>query len=110
MMSPYVMPGIRYVANVSTPQYVTQRILDHFETDLIEVRRRSRKRNVVTIRAIMCHYLYHKCNWSLQNVADFLRPAISNHTTVIHALRLVQDQISLNNDNEISMHIKNIGL
>jgi chromosomal replication initiation ATPase DnaA len=110
MMSPYVMPGIRYVAKVITPEYITQRILDHFETDIIQVRRRSRKRTVVTIRAILCHYLYHKCNWSLQDVADFLRPAISNHTTVIHALRFVQDQLSLGHDNEIAEHIKNIGL
>jgi chromosomal replication initiation ATPase DnaA len=110
MMSPYVIPGIRYVAKVVTPEYIVQRVTDYFETDLIEIRRRSRKRTVVTIRAILCYYLYHKCNWSLQDVANFLRPAISNHTTVIHALRLVQDQLSIDNDNEISIHIKQIGL
>lgn len=110
MMSPYIIPGIRFVGKVVTPEYITQRILDHFETDIIEVRRRSRKRTVVTIRAILCHYLYKKCNWTLQDIADFLRPAISNHTTVIHAIRFVDDQLSLENDNEIIQHIKNIGL
>ncbi len=110
MMSPYIIPGIRFVAKVATPEYIVQRVTDYFETDLIEIRRRSRKRTVVNQRAIICYYLYKKCNWTLQDIADFLRPAISNHTTVIHAIRFVDDQLSLENDNEIIQHIKNIGL
>jgi chromosomal replication initiation ATPase DnaA len=110
MMSPYVMPGVKYVHSVTTPQYMVSRILDHFEMKLDAVRVRRRDRKYVTVRAIMAWHLYHKCRWSLQDVADYLRPAITDHTTVIHALRFVQDQLSLGHDNEIAEHIKNIGL
>lgn len=109
-MSPYVMPGVKYVRSVTTPQYIVSRILDHFEMTLDQVRVKRRDRKYITVRAILCWYLYHKCRWSLQNVADYLSPAITNHTTVIHALRFVQDQLSLGHDNEIAQHIKNIGL
>lgn len=109
-MSPYVMPGVKYVHSVTTPQYMVTRILDHFEMKLDAVRVRRRDRKYVTVRAIMAWHLYHKCRWSLQDVADYLKPAITDHTTVIHALRFVQDQLSLGHDNEIAEHIKNIGL
>jgi chromosomal replication initiation ATPase DnaA len=110
MMSPYVIPGVKYVHSVTTPQYMVTRILDHFEMKLDAVRVRRRDRKYVTVRAIMAWHLYHKCRWSLQDVADYLKPAITDHTTVIHALRFVQDQLSLGHDNEIAEHIKNIGL
>lgn len=110
MMSPYVMPGVKYVHSVTTPQYMVSRILDHFEMKLDAVRVRRRDRKYVTVRAVICWHLYHKCRWSLQDVADYLKPAITDHTTVIHALRFVQDQLSLGDDNEIAEHIKNIGL
>lgn len=109
-MSPYVMPGVKYVRSVTTPQYIVTRILDHFEMTLDQVRVKRRDRKYITVRAILCWYLYHKCRWSLQNVADYLSPAITNHTTVINALKLVQNQLSLGHDNEIAEHIKNIGL
>lgn len=109
-MSPYVMPGVKYVYSVTTPQYIVSRILDHFEMTLDQVRVKRRDRKYVTVRAVMAWHLYHKCKWSLQDVADYLRPAITDHTTVIHALRFVQDQLSLGDDNDIAQHIKNIGL
>jgi chromosomal replication initiation ATPase DnaA len=109
-MSPYVMPGVKYVHSVTTPQYMVTRILDHFEMKLDAVRVRRRDRKYVTVRAVIAWHLYHKCRWSLQDVADYLRPAITDHNTVSHALRFIQDQLSLGHDNEIAEHIKNIGL
>lgn len=109
-ISPYVIPGIRYVHKVNTPDYVVNRVLDYFKTDLAQLRVRRRDRKYVNMRAVLCWYLYHKCRWSLKDTADYLNPAISNHTTVRHALRFVQDQLSLGDDNEIAQHIKNIGL
>lgn len=109
-ISPYVIPGIRYVHSVTTPQYIVSRIVEHFDMTLEQVRIKRRNRKYVNVRAIIAWHLYHKCRWSLQEVANFLNPAIKDHSTVIHALRFVQDQLSLGDDNEIAQHIKNIGL
>jgi chromosomal replication initiation ATPase DnaA len=110
MVSPYVLPGIRESARLNTSEYVIQRVLTYFNCDIKTLRVRRRDRDIVVIRSILAYYLYYRCHWKLKDVAAFFRPGINHHTTVIHALRGVEDQLSLKNDNEISMHMKNIGL
>jgi chromosomal replication initiation ATPase DnaA len=64
----------------------------------------------VAIRSILSYYLYNKCNWKLKEIGAFFSPGIKHHTTIIHAIRNVEDQLSLRVDNELKTHIKNIGL
>jgi chromosomal replication initiation ATPase DnaA len=110
MVSPYVLPGIRESARLNTSEYVIQRVLTYFDCDIKRLRLRRRDRDIVVIRSILAYYLYYRCHWKLKDIGIFFSPGIKHHTTVIHALRGVEDQLSLKNDNEISMHMKNIGL
>ena len=110
MVSPYVLPGIRVSARLNTSEYVIQRVLTYFDCDIKRLRLRRRDREIVVIRSILAYYLYYRCHWKLKDIGAFFAPGIKHHTTVIHALRGVEDQLSLKNDNEISMHMKNIGL
>jgi chromosomal replication initiation ATPase DnaA len=110
MVSLYVLPGIRESARLNTAEYVTQRVLTYFKSDMKVLRARRRDRDVIIMRSILAYYLYYKCNWRLKDIVDFFKPGVTHHTTVIHSLRGVEDQLSLKNDNEISMHMKNIGL
>jgi chromosomal replication initiation ATPase DnaA len=110
MVSPYVLPGIRESARLNTSEYVIQRVLTYFNCDIKTLRVRRRDRDIVVIRSILAYYLYYRCHWKLKDIGKFFSPGINHHTTVIHALRGVEDQLSLKNDNEIAVHMKNIGL
>ena len=110
MISPYVLPGIRESARLNTAEYVTQRVLKYFNSDLKSLRARRRDREIIVMRSILAYHLYYKCNWRLKEIVEFFKPGVTHHTTVIHALRGVEDQLSLKNDNEIAIHMKNLGL
>ena len=110
MVSPYVLPGIRESARINTSEYVIQRVLTYFKCDIKALRVRRRDREIVVIRSILAYYLYYRCHWKLKDIGAFFAPGIKHHTTIIHALRGVEDQLSLKNDNEIIQHMKNIGL
>jgi chromosomal replication initiation ATPase DnaA len=110
MVSPYVLPGIRESARLNTSEYVIQRVLTYFKCDITKLRVRRRDRDIVVIRSILSYYLYNKCNWKLKDIGAFFAPGIKHHTTIIHAMRNVEDQLSLKVDNEVKTHIKNIGL
>ena len=110
MISPYVIPGIRESARLNTAEYVTQRVLTYFKADIKSLRARRRDREIIVMRSILAYYLYYKCNWKLKEIVIFFKPGITHHTSVIHALLGVEDQLSLKNDNEIAVHMKNIGL
>lgn len=110
MISPYVIPGIRESAKLNAAEYVTQRVLTYFKSDIKSLRARRRDREIIIMRSILAYHLYYRCNWRLKEIVEFFKPGVTHHTTVIHSLRQVEDQLSLKNDNEISVHMKNIGL
>jgi hypothetical protein len=110
MVSPYVLPGIRESARLNTSEYVIHRVLTYFKCDIKTLRVRRRDRDIVVIRSILAYYLYNKCNWKLKDIGAFFSPGIKHHTTIIHAMRNVENQLSLKVDNEVKTHIKNIGL
>jgi len=110
MVSPYVLPGIRESARLNTSDYVIQRVLTYFKCEISRLRLRRRDREIVLIRSILAYYLYNRCNWKLKEIGEFFSPGIKHHTTIIHAMRNVEDQLSLKVDNEVKTHIKNIGL
>jgi chromosomal replication initiation ATPase DnaA len=45
---------------------------------------------------------------SLVDVAKFLSPAITDHTTVMHGVAFVQGQLSLKHDNSIKIVLNEI--
>lgn len=110
MISPYVIPGIRESARLNTAEYVTQSVLTYFKCDLSSLKVRRRDRHIIVRRSILAYYLHHKCRLKLKEIAAYLAPGVTHHTTIIHLIRGVEDQLSLKNDNEIALHIKNIGL
>lgn len=56
----------------------------------------------------MFYFLHNYTGMTLQEIADVFKPAITDHSTVIHGIQFVREQISLAHENEVSDHVKNI--
>lgn len=72
------------------PETTINALSEYFEVDL---REKTRKQIYVVPRQICQKILYEYSRMSLQDIADALNPAISNHTTVINSLRIIKSRI-----------------
>lgn len=109
-MNYWVMPGITLVPIRRTPEVILNILLDYFKIELEELKRKTRKRRMVTTRYIMFYYLYKMTDVSLNEIAIIFSPAVTDHTTVIHGIRFIKEQMSSKFDNDIKEHIENIPL
>ncbi len=109
-MNYWVMPGITLVPIRRTPEVVLNILLDYFKIELSELKFKTRKHRMVSTRYIMFYYLYKMTDLSLNEIATIFSPAVTDHTTVIHGIRYVKDQISSKFENDVKEHVNNIPL
>lgn len=108
MALPGIPRGVKFQPVVRNKDYVIRQVLNYFDVTLPELKKRTRKRSIVQIRYIMFYYLYTLCNLSYNDIAQMFKPAVNDHTTVLHGVQLVRTQIYMKIENEIQYHIKNI--
>ena len=111
-MNYMALPGIpchiRIATVIKNRDYIVRQVCNYFETDLNKLKRKTRERKIVQTRYIMFYYLYTFTGMTFNDIAQMFKPAVNDHTTVIHGVNSVRDQLSLNHDTEVKHHIKNI--
>lgn len=112
-MNYMMLPGLKYGINyphIRNQEYVIKLVCDYFETNMDELRKKCRKRKLVQTRYILSYYLYHRTGMTYNDIAEIFKPAIKDHSTVIHGVNMIREQLSIPIDTEINLHCKNIGL
>ena len=111
-MSPYVMPGIREkvinLKRIVSLAALTKAVTQYYNIEIEILRKRGRKKTVVEARNILCFLLRKHTALTLQDVADYFSPAITDHTTVIHAVESIKGQLSLKHDNPVKTILNEI--
>lgn len=113
-MNYFLMPGLKerpvYKAIYKDRDTVTNIVCHYFDTDINHLRVKNRDMRIVMVRHICFYLLYDNCGMSYQQIANYFAPSVSNHSTVLHGVKLIRDQLYLKHDNEIKTHLQNIGL
>ncbi len=111
-MSPYVMPGIKEkvinLKRIVSVGAITKAVTEYYGMDISYLRIKGRNRTVVQARYIMCYLLRKHTAMSLIDIAKCLSPGINDHTTVIHGVKEIKDQLSLKHDNPVKTILNEI--
>ena len=96
-MNPYIIPGLKSKAHqlkriIKTDEVVTA-ITTHFNCDIDYLRQKNRTTQVVHARYIICYMLRKHTDMTLQQIAEYLKPAISDHTTALHGINFITGQL-----------------
>ena len=112
MISPYVVPGlkskIQNLKRIVRIDDITKVITEYYGMDLDYIRAKNRTNRVVQARYVFCYLLRKHTDMSLVDVAQFLSPAITDHTTVMHGIAFVKGQLSLKHENSIKIVLNEI--
>ena len=104
-MSPYVMPGIREkvinLKRIVSVAAITKSVTEYYNMDIAILRTKGRNRTLVQARYVLCYLLRKHTSMSLIEIAQYLAPGITDHTTVIHGVESIKGQLSLKHDSEI---------
>jgi chromosomal replication initiation ATPase DnaA len=99
--SKVIRTGLGYVTKNSNEQirgYIILMIEEQLGLSLAELRKKSRKPEIVLPRQIAATLIVMNTRYSLNETGAFFKPAIKHHTTVIHC----RDEVLLKcNDDEL---------
>ena len=105
MISVYVMPGlktkIKDLKRIVSVTAITSAVIEYYDMDMEILRIKNRNKTKVQARYILCYMLRRHTAMSLDDIAQYLSPAVTDHTTVMHGIAFVTGQLSLKHDNEV---------
>ena len=104
-MNAYIIPGLKsrvtkLKRKVQADDIETE-VLQYFKLSSEIIRTKDRNHKIVSARYILCYLLRKHTSMTLVEIAQYLAPAISDHSTVVHGVRFVTGQLSSKTDNEI---------
>jgi chromosomal replication initiator protein len=112
MISPYVVPGLKTkmqnLKRIVSVDAITQAITKYYDMDLDSIRAKNRTTRIVQARYVMCYMLRKHTDMSLIDVAQYLSPGITDHTTVMHGIRYIKGQLSAKHENTIKIVLNEI--
>jgi chromosomal replication initiation ATPase DnaA len=112
MISPYVVPGLRTkikdLKRIVSITSISDVVCFYYATDIEQLRIKNRNKTKVQARYIMCYMLRKHTEMSLDEIAQYLSPAITHHCTIMHGIAFVQGQLSLKHDNIIKIVLNEI--
>ena len=86
-----VIPGL-----INQQEINSDRIIDiickYYDTNIEQLKKRNRKREIVTVRRMCIYFLKKNTHSTLKSIGDIFG---QDHTTVIHSLDTIQDFIDI---------------
>jgi chromosomal replication initiation ATPase DnaA len=114
IMNAWIIPGLKekpiYNRRIQTKIQVIEIVLNYFNITMEDLTKKSRSRELVIKRYVMAYCLKKHADQNLCEIARILRPGISNHTTVMYGLALIEGQLTSPFQNSYREHIENINL
>lgn len=74
----------------------------YLEINVTNIRKAYRGKYHVMCRTFISHYLYHYCDWTMQIIGFYFNGR--DHTTVVHGLKIFEEQVTGKWDNEHKEH------
>ncbi len=75
-----------------TPKEIIAIVADHFDLDEEQLKKRSRKAQIVTARAFAAYFLQLKLKLNYKTIADYI--GVKEHTTAMRAIKKIEDEHS----------------
>ena len=104
-MNAYIIPGLKSKVNKLKRKVqvsdIENEVLSYFKLSPEIIRTKDRNHKIVTTRYVLCYLLRKHTSMTLVEIVQYLSPAISDHSTVVHGVRFVTGQLSAKTDNEI---------
>lgn len=96
-MSPYIIPGLPTKPTIDTivAENIAKAVCRYFGIARDVVNKRNRKYEIVLCRQISMYFIKKETLLSLQSIAKMFSPATTDHTTAIHGITQVKNQLSL---------------
>ncbi len=97
--SPYILPGIlvpsisEEMKNDITPTMIVNIVSDYFGIMKVSLTYKARNQRLVYPRMIAMYLVRENTSLTLKEVVELFSPAIINHTSVIHAVATIKDQL-----------------
>lgn len=88
-MSPYIGIGIREIKIKNSPENIIKTVANHFDVPVKYLKCKSRKHEYLNPRFIAMYFLRKKTELSLSEISAMF--GNRHHTTVMHALKTVDD-------------------
>jgi len=110
----YVIPCIRGARSIYgikknfRAEKIKSSVCKYYGVSEKEIISRSRVRHVVSARHMICYFARLYTNLTLKETSKLIGKR--DHTTVIHAVGKINDQISLPFDNQVKEDIQNISM
>lgn len=89
-MSPYIFPGLLFYE--TTPEGIVEAVCSYYHISKKEIFKRSRQRKLALARQTAMYMLRTKTNMGFKQVGGYFD---RDHTTAVHACRLIKDQMSV---------------
>lgn len=104
-MNAYIIPGLKSKVSklkrkVQVEDIETE-VLNYFKISPEIIRTKFRKHRIVIARYVLFYLIRKHTNMNLIEIVEYISPAISDHSTVVHGVRFVTGQLSAKTDNEI---------
>jgi len=97
-MNAYVIPGLKSRAHklkrIIKRDEVVNAITDHFKCDIQDLRAKNRNKKLVQVRYIMCYMLRKHTDMTLKEIAEYFKPAMTDHTTSLHGINYISGQLN----------------
>lgn len=88
-VSPYILPGLKLPINLLKPHEETlNRICKYYDVTLEQLKKKSRKRDLVVARQVCMCAMYYKYGWTLSRAGKLFN---RDHTTAIHSLDTIKN-------------------
>ncbi len=78
--------------NNYTPKEIISIVANHFDIDESELKRKTRKANIVTARSFAAYFLHLKLKLNYTTIADYV--GVKEHTTAMRAIKRIEDEHS----------------
>lgn len=75
-----------------TPKEIIAIVVEHFDIDEEQLKKRSRKSQIVTARAFAAYFLQLKLKLNYKTIADYI--GVKEHTTAMRAIKRIEDEHS----------------
>lgn len=104
-MNYYIVPGLKSrPRNLSfySPTLIFNIVCNHFDIDMDTLTKKSRKRYIVQQRHITQYLLMRYTPMSCKIIGELFG---QDHTTVLHAKKVVANELDAKSDNDFKKHI-----
>lgn len=100
----YAIPGLRKSKDLDgefklSQKMQTDRIIDiccnHFSIPFEDLIKKNRRKDFVSCRRFIIYFLRLNTSLTTTKISDIMKPAVGDHTTVVHHMKQVHDYLSI---------------